>query len=146
MSRSTKDAWLEGPGDLKEADVEDVPVKGQSVRVRGLPSAYSRQAASDAAKMVTDARGEQALTIDQAKMVVLQFAHGCVDPTFTVEEATAISEKYGPAFEKVIEKIDELSGVDKEALEKTQATFPAVERSANGSSEAVADEPSAVGS
>ena len=137
MSRSTKQAWLEGPGDLQEADVEDVPVKGQSIRVRGLPAAYSLGAASEASKLIANDRGEQVATLDQAKMAVLQFAHGCVDPTFTVEEATAISEKYGPAFNKTVEKITELSGVDMEALEKTQATFPAGERSANGQAEAV---------
>lgn len=145
MEQATKDDWISGPGDLKEAVVEDVPVKGKQVRVRGLPAAYSRQAASDAAKMVSNERGEQAWTLDQAKMAALQFAHGVVDPPFTVEQAVVVSERFGPAFEKVIEKIDELSGVDKEALEKTQATFPAVERSENGQAEAVEVRAPAVG-
>jgi len=145
MGRSTKDAWLEGPGDLREADVEDVPVKGQSVRVRGLPAAYSNQASSEAAKLVTSSTtGEQVATLDQGVMEVLQFAHGCVDPTFTVEEARIVSQKFGPAFKKVIAKIDELSGVDKEAIEQVAATFPAGERSENGQAEAVAVEPAAV--
>ena len=145
MGRSTKDAWLEGPGDLREADVEDVPVKGQSVRVRGLPAAYSNQASSEAAKLVTSHSGEQVATLDQGKMEVLQFAHGCVDPTFTVEEAEKVAERFGPAFKKVIAKIDELSGVDKQAMEDAQAKFPVGERRANGSAEAVAVEPPAVG-
>lgn len=146
MGRSTKDAWLEGPGDLKEADVEDVPVKGQTVRVRGLPAAYSNQATSEAARLVTDAKGEQVATLDQGKMEVLQFAHGVIDPVFTVEEAQKIAESYGPAFKKIVAKIDELSGVDKEALDNVQATFPAGERRANGAAEAVAVESPAVGS
>ena len=41
MSRSSKEAWLTGPGDLAEADVEDVPSPGQSVRVRALSAKYS---------------------------------------------------------------------------------------------------------
>ena len=41
MARSTKDGWLSGPGALAEAEVEDVPVKGQSVRVRALPAAFA---------------------------------------------------------------------------------------------------------
>lgn len=138
MARSTKQAWLEGPGDLQEADVHDVPVKGETVRVRGLPAAYSLGAASEASKLVANDRGEQVATLDQAKMAQLQFAHGCVDPTFTLEEAEKVSEKYGPAFNKIVEKITELSGVDLEAIEKTQATFPVAERSENGSPEAVA--------
>ena len=39
-------------------------------------------------------------------------------------EAELVAQKYGPAFKKIIAQIDELSGVDKEAIEKTNATFP----------------------
>jgi hypothetical protein len=137
MSRSTKQAWLEGPGDLREADVEDVPVKGQTVRVRGLPAAYSNQASSEALELKTTNQGEQLATVNTAILEELQFAHGCVDPTFSVEEARAISQKYGPAYKKVIAKIDELSGIDKEAIESAQAAFPVAERSGNGQTEAL---------
>ena len=123
MARATKKSWLEGPGDLQEADVEDVPRKGESVRVRGLPAAFSNQAASEALKMVTGPRGEQSATVDSARMSVIQFAHGCIDPEFTLEEAEQIAEKYGPAFNKVVAKIDELSGVDKEAIDDANARF-----------------------
>lgn len=123
MARSSKKSWLEGPGDLKEADVEDVPVKGESVRVRGLPAAFSNQAGSEALKMVTGRRGEQTATVDTARMSILQFAHGCIEPTFTVEEAEQVAKKYGPAFNKVVAKIDELSGVDKDAIEDANARF-----------------------
>lgn len=125
MVRSTKQSWFEGPGDLREEDVEDVPVKGESVRVRGLPAAYSNQATSEALELVTGPRGEQTAHVNTEKLEVLQFAHGCVDPKFTIEEARVIAQKYGPAFRKVIAKIDELSGVDKEAIDKANATFPA---------------------
>jgi hypothetical protein len=100
-----------------------VPVQGQSVRVRGLPAAYSNQATSEALELVTGRRGEQSAHINTEKLEVLQFAHGCVDPTFTVDEARQIAQRFGPAFRKVIAKIDELSGVDKESIEQTNATF-----------------------
>lgn len=125
MGRSTKDSWLEGPGDLKEADVLDVPVPGESVRVRGLAAAYSNQASSEALELKTTPRGEQLATVNSARLEVLQFAHGVIDPTFSVEEAERVAARYGPAFKKVIAEIDRLSGVDKEAIEKTQAMFPA---------------------
>jgi hypothetical protein len=123
MGRSSKSAWLEGPGDLKEADVEDVPVKGESVRVRGLPAQYSNQASSEALELKTIGR-DQIATVNTARLEVLQFAHGVVDPQFTVEEAEKVSERFGPAFKKVIAKIDELSGVDKEAIAEANARFP----------------------
>ena len=139
LARSTRDSWLQGPGDLKEADVEDVPVPGESVRVRGLPAAYSNQATSEALELVTGRRGEQTAHVNTEKLEVLQFAHGCVDPTFTVDEARVIAQKYGPAFRKVVEKIDELSGVDKEAIERTNATFPAGGTGASNGGAAQAD-------
>jgi hypothetical protein len=123
MQRSNKDAWLNGPSDLAEADVHDVPVKGQSVRVRGLPAAYSNQATSEALELITGPRGEQTAHVNTEKLEVLQFAHGVIDPVFTVDEARQVAQKFGPAFRKVVEKIDELSGVDKEAIEKTNAAF-----------------------
>jgi hypothetical protein len=131
MGRSSKESWLSGPGDLKEADVEDVPVEGESVRVRGLPAAYSRDVISDCIEQ----RQIGETTINQVnarKLAVRQFAHGCVEPQFTVEEADAVAQKYGPAFEKVVSKVDELSGVDKEGIEEAQARF---QSSGNGATD-----------
>lgn len=123
MSTSTKAAWLEGPSDLAEAVVEDVPVKGKSVKVRGLPAQFSNEAQSKALRMVTGNRGEQTAMVDVAEMAVIQFQHGCVEPEFTYAEAKKVAERFGPAFHKVVEKIDELSGVDKEAIEAESARF-----------------------
>lgn len=124
-TRSSKKSWLEGPGDLDTAEVADVPVPGESVLVRGLPAAYSNRASSEALELKTTARGEQLATVNTEKLEVIQFAEGVVEPKFTTEEAQQVAEKYGPAFKKVVQKIDQLSGVDKEAIEKANATFPA---------------------
>ena len=130
---SSKADWLDGPSDLAEAVVEDVPSKGKSIKVRGLPAQFSNEAQSKALKMITGARGEQSATVDVAVMAVIQFAHGCVEPSFTLEEAQKVAEKFGPAFNKVIEKIDELSGVDKEAIENANDQFrPGVEEPGDG--------------
>jgi hypothetical protein len=123
MARSTKDAWLTGPGDLKEDDVQDVPVPGQSVRVRGLSARYSAEVQSQL-KMVQQGR-EQVAKIDVPTMELLQFVHGCIDPTFNEHEAKQIQERFGVAFRKVVAKIDELSGIDKEAIEQVEQQFPA---------------------
>lgn len=122
-TRSTKDAWLSGPSDLAEDIVEDVPVKGQNIKVRGLPAQFSNEAQSKALKMITGSRGEQTATVDVAAMSVIQFQHGCVEPQFTHAEAKQISERFGPAFFKVVNKIDELSGVDKEAIDQANDQF-----------------------
>jgi hypothetical protein len=131
MQRATKDAWLAGPGDLKEADVEDVPVAGQSVRVRGLSARYSAEVQGQL-KLVTEGR-EQIAKIDVPTMELLQFVHGVIDPVFNQDEARQVQTRYGAAFRKVVAKIDELSGIDKEAIEKTETRFPAGGASPEGS-------------
>lgn len=123
MERSTKESWLQGPGDLREAEVEDVPVAGQSVRVRALSARYSAEVQGQL-KLVQDGR-DQVARIDVPSMELLQFVHGCIEPTFTEPEARQVQQRFGPAFRKVIAKIDELSGIDKTAVEDTEARFPA---------------------
>lgn len=122
MERSTKDAWLQGPGDLREAEVHDVPVPGMSVRVRGLSARYAADMQGQV-KVVTQGR-EQVAKIDAAGMELLQFVHGVIEPTFSEAEARQVQERFGPAFKKVIEKIDALSGIDKDAVENAEARFP----------------------
>ena len=123
MGRSTVDAWLNGPGDLQEAVVEDVPVEGQSVLVRGLAAGYSNQAQSEATELKQVGR-DTVVTVNGARLEVLQFAHGVIEPKFTVEQAEQVSQKYGSAFRRVIEKIDSLSALDKEAITQASARFP----------------------
>lgn len=128
---STKEAWLGGAGDLVEADVEDVPLEGQKVRVRALPARYSAAVQSQL-KIETEGR-EQVARVDVAQMEVLQFTYGVINPQFSEQDAKVIAEKYGPAFRKVIGKIDELSGIDKEAVEKTEQRFQAGGNGQSGS-------------
>lgn len=132
MSRSTKDAWLSGPGDLEEADVEDVPTKGSSVRVRALPATYSNRAQSKALEMKQTPRGDSTATVNTEQLEILQFAYGCVEPTFTEDEAAVIAEKWGPAFSKVIRKIVELSGIEEDSVETATARFQGGSASKNG--------------
>lgn len=139
MSRSTKDSWLASDGDLREDNVEDVPVPGESVRVRALSARYSAEVQSQM-KMVNEGRSQVA-KIDVASMEALQFAHGVIDPVFTLEEAKQIQEKFGPAFRKVVQKIDELSGIDKEAIEQAEQRFPGGVQDTNGTARESASEP-----
>jgi hypothetical protein len=131
MARSTKAAWLEGPSDLRTATVEDVPVEGEDVLVRGLPAAFSSEAQSEALELMQKGR-EQVAKVNTAKLEAIQFAHGVIEPQFSLEEAVKISERYGPAFRKVIDKIDELSAINKEAIAEAEARFPAGGESEGG--------------
>lgn len=121
MKRLSKDALLEA-SDLIERDVE-LPTVGGTVRVRSLPAAYSNQASSEALVMKQVGR-DQIATVDTAKLEILQVLHGLVEPKLeTVEEAEKFAQQCGPAFKKVVEVIDEISGVDKEAIRSAEARF-----------------------
>lgn len=135
---STRDQWIGGPGDLKEDTVEDVPEPGSSVRVRSLPARYSAAVQSQL-KVETGPRGDQIARIDVEEMERLQFLHGVVEPKFSEQDVRVIFEKYGPAARKVVAKIDELSGIDKEAIEQTEQRFPAGGNGSNGSDVGVGD-------
>ncbi len=137
--RSTKHDWLEGPSDLEEVDVEDVPVKGKSVRVQALSAAYSNQAQTEATEVKATPDGGAVVTVNKARLEALQLFHGLIDPKLeSVEEAEKITERFGPAIRKVIDKIDTISAIDKEAITEAEARFPGEhgektpEASANG--------------
>lgn len=131
MALLTKDALL-GASDLEEREVE-LPTIGGSVKVRSLPAQFSNEAASKALKLISGPRGEQTATIDTAEMELLQVFHGVVEPKFnSLEEVRVFAQNTGPAFKKVVSVIDEISGVDKEAIESANARFQSGDRSANG--------------
>jgi hypothetical protein len=143
MARSDRNAWLPGgPDDLKtEEVVVDFPNSGDTVLVRGLPAGYSNRANQEAVAMVTDRNGQQRSTVDVEKLEAIKFAAGMVEPTFSVDEAQQVQEKLGPTWNKVLQAIDRLSGIDEEAVKKAQDTFPVAERHRNGSEEAGVVEP-----
>lgn len=122
MSYISKEDLLKA-NDLTEEDVE-LPSLGVTVRVKALPAAYSNQAASEA--VVQKQVGRDTIsTVDKGKMEVIQVMHGLVEPKLAnMKEAEIFATNCGPAFAKVIEAIDRISGVDKEEIENTEARFP----------------------
>lgn len=124
MAILSKEALL-GASDLVEREVE-LPSIGGSVRVRSLPAAYSNQAISEALEVATDPRGRQTARVNTGKLEALQVLHGLIDPKLaSIDEAVSFASRCGPAWRKLVEVIDEISGIDKEAIEKTNAAFQA---------------------
>lgn len=124
MSRLSKKQLLDAT-DIRTREV-DLPSIGGSVLVRGLSAAYSNQATSEALEMKTTPRGEQIATVNTARLEIIQAQHGLVEPELaSFAEAETFAQNCGPAFRRVIEAIDDLSGLDKEAVTQAAATFPA---------------------
>lgn len=122
MAYLQKNALLEA-SDLVERDVE-LPSIGGTVRVRSLPSAVSSDATSKALEMVTGPRGEQIARVNTAILEALQVQHGLIEPKLnSLAEAETFLKNCGPAAKEVIRVIDDISGVDKEALDQAEALF-----------------------
>ncbi len=123
MARSTKEAWLaEDATDLEEKVLEDVPVKGQSVKIRAL-SATAGNASTTEAISTTEVRGETKMKVDNVKLDIIRFSQGVIEPQFTIAEATVISGKFGRAFNRCIREINKLSGIEEEQVEEIEARF-----------------------
>ena len=132
MSRLSKKDLLAAT-DLKTREV-DLPTIGGSVEVQGLSAAYSNQAQSEALETTFTKRGDQVARVNTSKLEIIQAQHGLVDPALSsYEEAEQFAKNCGPAFRKVIEAIDELSGLDKEAISEAAATFPSSGEGEGGS-------------
>ena len=122
MARLSKDALLKA-SDLRTKEIE-LETIGGSVVVQGLSAAYSNQASSEALEMKTTARGDQIASVNTAKLETIQVLHGLVEPKpDTIEEAEQFMQNCGPAAKAIVEAIDELSGLDKEAITEASARF-----------------------
>jgi hypothetical protein len=123
MSRLAKDAWAKPS--LRQEEVE-VPELNGTVLIRELPAEYSAEVASHIE--VKNMGGAQYASVDTATMERLQFAYGVIndagEPLFSEEEAADVARKHGSAYKRVIEAIDDLSGINKEAIEAAEARFP----------------------
>lgn len=117
--------------DLEEAEVE-LPALGGSVLVQGLGAAFSNEAQSKALEMKTIGQ-TQIASVNTALLEEIQLCHGLKEPKLSREEARSFMEKNGPSVRLIIAKIDELSGVDKAAIEEANARF-------QGSGDGAADE------
>jgi hypothetical protein len=143
MGRLSKDALL-GASDLEERDVE-LPSIGGSVRIRSLPAAYSQQAMQEAIVQKTEGR-EQVTRYDLAKLRQLQVLHALVDPKLeSIAEAREFAEHCGPAFETLVDAIDDISGINAEELEAAERRFPGGGEGSNGADVGSGDADGGVG-
>lgn len=121
MARLTSED-LRGASDLREEEIE-LDTIGGSVVVQGLGAAASNEAQSQALEMKTIG-DTQIARVNTALLEEIQLFHGLKDPRLSREEVRGFMERCGPAVRRIIAKIDELSGVDKKAIEEATARFP----------------------
>jgi len=121
MARLTRDD-LVGASDLREEEIYVDTLDGEVV-VQGLGAAASNEAQSQALEMKTIG-DTQIASINTALLEEIQLFHGLKEPRLSREEVRGFMERCGPAVRMIVGKIDELSGVDKKAIEDATARFP----------------------
>lgn len=137
MTYASRDALL-GASDIKEKDIE-LPTVGLTVKVRSLAAAYSNEAHSEALEFVTvehKGRPERSARVNTVRLETLKVLHGLVEPKLnSIEDATVLSQRLGSAWQTIVKEIDELSGLDEETVERTEAMFRSGGRSEERPSE-----------
>lgn len=130
MARLSKDALL-GASDLRQEEVELETIDG-SVLVQGLGAAYSNDAQTEATEVINRGR-DTIVVVNVTKLEAIQILHGLVEPKLeTIEEAEGFLRCCGPASQTLVEAIDNLSGLDKEAIKEAKARFPGSEKDEAG--------------
>lgn len=111
-----EEALTNAPNDIVEDDVEGV--FGGKVRIRSLTAAQQARV-----KQVSLNLSGRNPDVAWAEMERTQFQLGVIEPKFTAEQVLMLHRMSGPSFAKVIERIDEISGTNKEELRKAQQEF-----------------------
>lgn len=115
---ATAEQLLENaPKDIREEDVQNI-FGGLTVRVRGLTAAQSAHVKQ--LSFTLQGRGPD---LAWAQMEIAQFEIGVIQPKLSHQQVLMLHRTAGESFTKVIEKIDELSGIGKEELRAAQKEF-----------------------
>ncbi len=101
------EAWDDAPSDLRSEPLY-VPAVKSHVEVKGL----SPGELSDIYQRCTNNKPGAKIPVDVVRINTLKFRTGVVKPRFTEQKVNEIQFKFGPAFNMVIEKIDELTNED----------------------------------
>lgn len=114
------------PRDLVE-EVVPVPEWGLSVKVRSATAAQSATIKQRGFAF----KGEEQ-KVSWAEMEVIQFQMGVVEPRFSETEVRKLHATSGRGFQRVINWLDENSGIKKEELSKAQDEFQESQKSDEG--------------
>lgn len=113
-----KQSWLgDGKSDLVEGELP-IPDLGDSVVIRSLSAAHQSQIRDQCMRV----KGDEA-KIDSARMSILTFKRGVIEPAFEEDEVAKIARHYGKAFDLVVQQINEISTATEEDLAKAKARF-----------------------
>lgn len=115
----TFDAIASAPSDLIEGWLE-IPEWGGEVRLRSLTAAQSTSIRQEGLKY----KGSGDIDTAWERMETLQVVYALQDPKLSEEQVRELRlTKSASGFQRVIDWVDEKSGMDKEELRKAQQEF-----------------------
>lgn len=115
---SVEEILKKAPEDLKQETV-DVPEWGCSVKIKSFTAAQSAAIRERGFGF----QGEET-KVAWAEMEITQFQMGVIEPRFTEDQVRELHLTSGVGYQRVIEAMDKLSRLDKEALRKAREEFP----------------------
>jgi hypothetical protein len=115
---SVEEILKKAPEDLKEETI-DIPEWGCSVQIKSFTAAQSAAIKERGFGF----KGEET-TVAWAEMEITQFQMGVIEPRFSEDQVRELHLSSGVGFQRVIEELDKLSRLDKEALRKAREEFP----------------------
>lgn len=121
---SVEDILKAAPNDLK-TEILGIPEWGYSVEVRSLTAAQSARVKQRGFSFT-----EGGTDVAWAEMEILQFMMAVRTPKFTEDQVLDLHNQSGPGFARVINWVDENSGINKKQLEAAKKEFQEQEKSA----------------
>ena len=106
------------PKDLTE-DICEVPEWGFSVRIRS--SSAAQQSLIKEEGFVFEGENTR---VNWAEMDIKAFQMGVIEPVFSEEEVRRLHLSSGPGFNRVLNALNDINNISKEAVEKVKERFP----------------------
>lgn len=120
LPRLSVEEFIERAANDRGEEVVELPALGGSVKIRALSA--SQDARVNEASSSFGSNGKTKL--DFTQMERLRFQYGVVEPTFTADQVKKLHIKSGPSFQRVLKRINELSGLTEKDAEEAEAAFP----------------------
>jgi hypothetical protein len=69
-------------------------------------------------------RTQQSMRVNSVKLEALKVYHGLIEPKLnSIADANTLAQQVGRAWQTIVKAIDDLSGLDAETVERTNAMF-----------------------
>ena len=120
LPRLSVEEFIERASNDRAEEVLELPEIGGSVKIRALSAAHDDRINEQSAEFGNNGKTKLSMTT----MSRLRFQYGVVEPSFTAEQVKKLHIESGPTFQRVVKRINELSGLTEKDSKEAEAAFP----------------------